>query len=57
MKGSKQVRVSQPSSGLDKRQATLQLCIRAEGQQNVKPVIVFRGKGNVNAELKSLKLG
>ncbi|KAK3731080.1 hypothetical protein QZH41_007971 [Actinostola sp. cb2023] len=45
--GNKQVWVSQPSSGLDKRQATLQLCIRAEGDQHVKPAIVFRGKGNV----------
>lgn len=39
--------VSQPSSGLDKRQATVQLCIRAEGDQNVKPALVFRGKGNI----------
>ena len=53
MKGSEQVWVSQPSSGLDKRQATLQLCIRAEGQQNVKPGIVFRGKGNVSTEEKA----
>ena len=53
MKGSEHVWVSQPSSGLDKRQATLQLCIRAEGQQNVKPGIVFRGKGNVSTEEKA----
>jgi hypothetical protein len=33
---------------LDKRQATLQLCICAEGEQNVKPSIVFRGKGRVD---------
>ena len=46
--GSKQLWVSQPSSGLDERQATLQLCIRAEGDQNVKPALVFRGKGNVS---------
>ena len=52
VKGSDQVWVSQPSSGLDKRQATLQLCIRAEGPQNVKPAVVFRGKGNVSAEEK-----
>lgn len=52
-KGSEQVWVSQPSSGLDKRQATLQLCIRAEGEQNVKPAIVFRGKGNVKADEKA----
>ena len=45
--GTKQVWISQPSLGLDKRQATLQLCIRAEGDQNVKPALVFRGKGNV----------
>ena len=39
--GNKQVWVSQPSSGLDKRQATLQLCILAEGDQDVRPAIVF----------------
>ena len=44
MKGSEQEWVSQPSSGLDKRQATLQLCIRAEGQQNVKPGIQGRSQ-------------
>lgn len=49
--GNKQVWISQPGSGLDKRQATLQLCIKAEGEQTVKPAIIFRGKGNVlNAE-------
>ena len=45
--GAKQVWVSQPSSGLDKRQATLQLCIRADGEKNVKPALIFRGKGRV----------
>ncbi len=45
--GSKQVWVSQPSSGLEKRQATLQLCIRASGMQTVKPAVIFKGKGNV----------
>lgn len=54
IQGSKQVWVSQPSSGLDKRQATLQLCIRAEGMQKVKPAIVFRGKGNVSCEEKAM---
>ena len=53
MKGSEQVWVSQPSCGLYKRQATLQLCIRAEGQQNVKRGIVFWGKGNVSTEEKA----
>ena len=51
--GNKQVWVSQPSTGLDKRQATLQLCIRAEGEQNVKPAIIFRGKGNVTSAEKA----
>lgn len=32
---------SQTSTGLDKRQATLQLCICATGDQNIKPAIVF----------------
>ena len=36
--------ISQPGSGLDKRQCSLQICIRAEGKQP--PIgIVFRGKG------------
>ena len=53
--GATQVWVSQPSAGLDKRQATLQLCIRATGVQNDKPALVFTGKGNVsNEEKKSM---
>ena len=39
--GNKQVWVSQTSSGLDKRQATLQHCIRTEGDQNANPALVF----------------
>ena len=35
------------------KQATLQLCICAEGEQNFKPAIVFRGKGNVRADEKA----
>ena len=50
--GNKQVWGFTPSSGLDKRQATLQLCIRAEGDQNVKPALVFRGKGNISSAEK-----
>ena len=49
-KGSKQVWVSQPASGLEKRQATLQLCIRASGEQTIKPAIVFRRKGNITLD-------
>ena len=32
----------------------MQLCIRAEGDQHVKPAIVFRGKGNVLSAEKAL---
>lgn len=31
--------------GLDKRQATIHLCIRAEGEQCVRAAIIFRGTG------------
>ena len=48
--GSKQVWVSQPSSGLDKQQATLHLCITASAAQTVKPAILCRGKGNITCE-------
>ena len=50
--GAKLVCVSQPSSGLDKRQATLELCIGAYGKQNMKPALIFRGKGHVATEKK-----
>ena len=48
--GDKQIWISQPQSGLEKRQATLQLCIRGEGEQTIKPAIIFRGKGNVSLQ-------
>jgi hypothetical protein len=41
--GTQRVWIKQPGSGLDKRQATLQLLIRGEGKQP-KPVLIFRGK-------------
>ena len=47
--GSKQLWVSQPSSGLDRCQATLQLCIHASGEQIIKPAMVSGGGGNVAA--------
>ena len=41
----------QPGSGLDKRQVTIQLTIRAEGEQLVRPLVIIRGTGiRVNAE-------
>ncbi len=36
--------ISQPQSGLDKRQCTLQLCLRPTGQQP-RLAVIFRGKG------------
>ena len=54
LKGSTSVWISQPASGLDRRQCTLQLCIQPTEKQNVPPAIIFRGKGNVKpAELQS----
>ncbi len=38
------VRISQPGSGLDKRQCTLQICFSPVGQQP-QLAIIFRGKG------------
>ena len=49
--GAGQKCLSQPSSGLNK-QATQQLCTRADGEQNVKPALIFRGKGRVAIEEK-----
>jgi hypothetical protein len=34
-----------PGSGLDKRFISIMLCIRAEGEQISKPVVIFRGQG------------
>jgi hypothetical protein len=37
--------VWQPGTGLDKRFITIHLCIRAAGDQIIKPVVIFRGQG------------
>ena len=51
LKGSSEVPIRHPhGSGLEKRQCTLQLCIRAEGPQNIRPLIIFRGQGHVSAD-------
>ncbi|RPB04382.1 hypothetical protein L873DRAFT_1758859 [Choiromyces venosus 120613-1] len=44
-KGSKTVWVKGGTSGWDKRQATLQLTIFADGEMRVLPLIFFKGKG------------
>ena len=52
-KGSKRVRISQPSSGLEKRQCTLQLCF-GPGERVYKPAVIFRGTGKrINAVEKA----
>ena len=43
--GSKSIQVKGTASGLEKRQATVQLCIRADGVNDIKPTIIFRGTG------------
>ena len=43
--GAKEVWCSNASSGLDKRQFTVQLTIFADGVSRVRPTIIFRGQG------------
>ena len=44
-KGVKEVWVQSGQSGLDKRQATVQLTVFPDGVDRVRPTITFRGKG------------
>ena len=44
-KGDKTVWVCSVSSGLEKRQCTVQLTIFADGEPKIKPLLIFRGKG------------
>jgi hypothetical protein len=44
-KGSKTVRIRETRSGWDKRQATLLLCIFADGIPRIPPLILFAGTG------------
>ena len=37
--------IFQPGSGLEKRQCSLIMCVRPEGDQIVKPFLIFRGTG------------
>jgi len=46
-KGNKTVWVQSQQSGLDKRQATVHLCIFADGIPRIKPAIIFPGKGQL----------
>ena len=47
--------IFQPKGDLDKRQASIQLCIRAEGEQLVRVGIIFRGRGR-NPKAGELKV-
>ena len=52
-KGSKRVRISQPSSGLEKRQCTLQLCY-GPGERLYRPAVISLGTGKrINAVEKA----
>ncbi|TVY14491.1 hypothetical protein LARI1_G009129 [Lachnellula arida] len=42
--GSKTVWVKEQRSGWDKRHATLQICVHADGLPHTKPLLIFRGK-------------
>ena len=44
-KGSSEVWCVSGSSGLDKRQCSVQLTIFADGVPSVRPLVIFRGKG------------
>lgn len=50
VKGIKEVSVHTASSGWSKRQATLYPVITADGEPHFRPLIIFRGKGNITAE-------
>ena len=43
--GSKEIWCASGSSGLEKRQCTVQLTIFADGVSRVRPLVIFRGKG------------
>jgi hypothetical protein len=45
-KGSNTVWVKTARSGWDKRQATLQILLHADGEPRCKPLLIFHGKGD-----------
>jgi hypothetical protein len=44
--GVKEVWTASAAPGMDKRQCTVQLTVFADGVPRVKPMLIFRGKGN-----------
>jgi DDE superfamily endonuclease len=52
-RGAKSVWLKSQGSGLEKRQATVQLTIHADGIPRTKPLLVFRGKGKRITELET----
>ena len=53
-RGAQRVWIAQPGGDLDKRQATLQLCVRALGVQPF-PVLIFRGQPSHSPETRWAK--
>ena len=45
--GEKSMWVHGGGSGLDKPRCTVQLTLFADGEQQVKPLVIFRGKGQI----------
>merc|ERR1719265_1113284 len=38
------IHIRQPKKAIDKRQATIQVCVRVKGEQIVKPTLIFRNE-------------
>ena len=54
-KGTHRVWIKHTGSGLDKRQASLQICVRAEGKQCISIALIFRGSADTDHYDKSIK--
>lgn len=51
-KGARTVRLKGVRSGWDKRMCTLQICIFADGVPRIKPLLMFKGSGKMNRNLR-----
>ena len=55
-RGSRTVWIKEQRSGWNKRQATLQLCLHADGKPYTKPLLMFRGKEHSNTKARREEL-
>jgi hypothetical protein len=51
-KGSRTIWVKEQRSGWNKRQATLQLTLHADGKPHTKPLLMFRGKEKLDTKAR-----